>query len=590
MTLPSVTDVGTVLLLGVVIAVVSGCERSEDGRAPAEPVSENAAEFPGLAIAKQKQIWKFEHITFELETKFGRAFTTAWRSRDPQELRRFMRDDLEASLAPLGHHESLQTNWWKRERWEIADGRERDRGDADHLVERLSARAARFQRIDRARLRVLQIESGANDTTGQWSLLLQLSAAGVGIDGAPLALVGTHRVECRFASDDEIAEGCILASWGDESLFVGQTSRRLFDEQTTDWGLASLPLRDNWKTVREQNQTYAMQVAVEDFDRDGDLDIALSTMHGSQRLLRCDGTRFVDATKTLGLPEQRSSRDRIALASWLDYDNDGFPDLLLGGSLYHNLEGRAFRDSTERSGLAFDYPVMGCAVADYDCDGKLDLYVLNHSDASKGQQPGYLDDNVTGAPNQLWRNQGGGRFMDVTRLVGKLETGNRHSFAAVWFHADLDRFPDLYVVNDFGKNYLFLSDGRGGLRDVTDTAGVGSFANSMGAAAGDIDGDGRAEIYVANMFSKMGRRIISHVSDEDYPAGVYDQIQGACAGNLLYTPTVGNAGYREISQALRVNQVGWAHGPVLADFDGDGFLDIYATTGFQSFDRGKPDG
>ena len=578
------------LLFGFMVCIGFSCRRDEDSPESVDQVSKAEETFAGLATDRQKLIWQYEHITFELETKFGQAFTTAWKNRQSEELRRFMRDDLHALLVPGKQHRVVNSSWWDHEDWQRTNDRDLERGDADDLVARLLDWAGRFQRIDRTRLRVLQIHPDANAVSGSWDLLLQLTAAGVAVDGKPLSFLATHRVHCKFESDQEIAAGCILARWKDESLFIQQTSQRLLEEQSAEWGLLDLKLRDNWTTPRTQNQTYAMQLAVEDFDRDGDLDIAFSTFHGPQRLLQCQDNKFVDVTQEFALPEQRTAREQVALATWFDFDNDGYPDLLLGSRLYQNLKGSGFQDVTERSGLSFDYPVMGCAVADYDCDGKLDLYVLNHSDATKGQQPGYLDDEVTGAPNQLWRNQGNGRFMDVTRLVGSLDTGNRQSFTAVWFHADRDRFPDLYVVNDFGKNFLFLSDGKGGLRDATDVAGVGSFANSMGAATGDIDGDGRAEIYVANMFSKMGRRIIAHVSEADYPAGVYAQIQGACAGNLLYAPTDTDGEFREISQDLRVNQVGWAHGPVLADFDRDGFLDIYATTGFQSFDRGKPDG
>ena len=115
----------------------------------------------------------------------------------------------------------------------------------------------------------------------------------------------------------------------------------------------------------------------------------------------------------------------------------------------------------------------------------------------------------------------------------------------------------------------------------------------MGVVAGDLDGNGTPEIYVANMFSKMGRRIIAHVSEADYPPGIYQQLLGSCAGNRLYRTTDITAGtpvYQEISDSLGVNGVGWAYAPALTDLDLDGYLDIYATAGFLSFERGEPDG
>ena len=113
----------------------------------------------------------------------------------------------------------------------------------------------------------------------------------------------------------------------------------------------------------------------------------------------------------------------------------------------------------------------------------------------------------------------------------------------------------------------------------------------MGVATGHLDSDGRPEIYVANMYSKMGRRIIGQVSAADYPDGIYQQIKGSCAGNRLYSPSVDDPQRcEENSIALGINDIGWAYAPAFADFDGNGWADIYATTGFMSRDRSKPDG
>ena len=82
---------------------------------------------------------------------------------------------------------------------------------------------------------------------------------------------------------------------------------------------------------------------------------------------------------------------------------------------------------------------------------------------------------------------------------------------------------------------------------------------------------------------------MSHVSDEDYPEGIYSQIQGSCAGNRLYS--IGEDGnYSDVTELAGVNEVGWAFAPLIYDFDGDGLMDIYATSGFMSFSREKPDG
>ena len=91
------------------------------------------------------------------------------------------------------------------------------------------------------------------------------------------------------------------------------------------------------------------------------------------------------------------------------------------------------------------------------------------------------------------------------------------------------------------------------------------------------------------MYSKMGRRIIAQVGDADYPDGIYEQIVGSCGGNRLYSGSV-ESGFDELSEELGVEAVGWAYAPAMLDVDGNGLLDLYATTGFMSFERGKPDG
>jgi hypothetical protein len=92
------------------------------------------------------------------------------------------------------------------------------------------------------------------------------------------------------------------------------------------------------------------------------------------------------------------------------------------------------------------------------------------------------------------------------------------------------------------------------------------------------------------MFSKMGRRIIGHVSAADYPDGVFPLIQGSCAGNRLYRRTGSNERFDEFGEQLGIHDIGWAYAPAMADFNNDGLLDLYAATGFLSFQRNEPDG
>ncbi len=285
-----------------------------------------------------------------------------------------------------------------------------------------------------------------------------------------------------------------------------------------------------------------------------------------------------------------------SVVSWIDYDNDNYPDLLIGNRLLHNESGVQFRDVTLESGLMLEMRPQGCTVVDFDCDGLLDLYLLYqhpYGDSLRYRQlpkrVGWIGDHSSGGENQLWRNLGNGKFVEVTR-PSRAGGGYRHTFAASWFFADDDHYPDLYIANDLGRNTLLRNRQDGTFEDITVSTTTGDFATSMGVATGDVDNDGLAEIYVANMYSKMGRRIITQVSDTDYPEGIYEQIKGSCAGNRLYQREPGASSFQDIGEQHGVYGVGWAYAPTFADFDNDGWLDMYATTGFLSFDRTKPDG
>jgi len=281
------------------------------------------------------------------------------------------------------------------------------------------------------------------------------------------------------------------------------------------------------------------------------------------------------------------------LCGWIDYDNDGDRDLVVGHRLLRNDEGSQFVDVTAESGLTFDSEPMGFYPIDYDCDGDLDIYVLYQGEYldhdADGKPLPWVGDNATGGLNVLWQNQGDGSFVDVTEAANA-GGGNRHSFAATWMFYNEDHFPDVYIANDFGENVMLLNKGDGTFEDITKSTGSGDFATSMGVASDDLDNDGQDEIYVANMFSKMGRRIIAHVGEDDYPEGVFEQIKGSCAGNRLYSRTGSDGTFKDLSEDFGINGVGWAYAPAMVDVDQDGLLDLYATTGFLSFERGKPDG
>ena len=548
--------------VAVGIAVVGLCGRrppQEDATAPSV-VAGTANDSPALPISRQQEIWLGEHVVFLLDDRFLPKLCEHLQKDDRPSLQRLFRPDAIASLSADTSETSVS-----HPSVTVAESLPRVKPRVVSIAElgqRLTALHAALQRPASFAAHILRIQKAAVASRSAWTIRLRLTATGRTAAGRVMEIVSHHELRLSYRREADIGRDPLIDSWRLLSFRRSESPGGLMREVTKAAGLDRVEIQDNWNVLADRTHLYNTQLAVADFDGDGWLDIAISCGDGPQFLLK--GTaegRFIDVTTHFNLPAVRPRIERAFLATWLDFDNDGFPDLLLGQRLYRNDAGKRFVDVTANSGLRFGPSPMGCTVADYDCDGRVDLYVLyHHREETESSGPvktqGWVGDNHSGVPNRLWRNLGNGRFADVTER-SRAGGGNGQSFAAVWFHANDDRFPDLYIANDFGPNVLLLNDGKGRFQDVTQRSGVGDFATSMGVAAGDLDGDGRSDLYVANMFSKAGRRIIAHVSAADYPPGVHEQILGSCAGNRLYLRSGKGTAFREVSEPLGVNPVGW---------------------------------
>ena len=231
------------------------------------------------------------------------------------------------------------------------------------------------------------------------------------------------------------------------------------------------------------------------------------------------------------------------------------------------------------------FNLMSLSAADYNNDGKLDLYVCGYSPGPEGSptdifaNPVPYHDANNGARNFLLRNDGEFSFTDVTEAVGLDVNNRRFSFAAAWEDFDNDGDLDVYVANDFGRNNLYRNDG-GNFTDIATEAGVEDIAAGMSVSWSDYDHDGKMDLYVSNMFSSAGNRIaFQNQFKPDADDDTLQLLRRHARGNSLFRNT-GDGRFEDVSVDAGVTMGRWAWGSVFTDLNNDGWDDIYVTNGF----------
>jgi len=331
-------------------------------------------------------------------------------------------------------------------------------------------------------------------------------------------------------------------------------------------------------------------VAIADVDGDGWEDLYVSQPGGlPNRLLKHlpDG-RVKDISARAGVDWLEGTHGSL----FADLDNDGDPDLIVGsgfGVIVMENDG-AGNFETVATKLLTDGLPYSIAAADVDQDGDLDFYVCGYNPRAGVSRhhvfahPVPYHDANNGGRNALFRNDGQWRFSDVTKQTGMGEHNTRFSYAATWEDYDQDGDLDLYVANDFGRNNLYRNElvptGRVKFRDVAEEVGVEDVAPGMSAAWSDYNNDGWADLYVGNMFSSAGNRI---VTKEKFQADADDETKGEflrhAKGNSLFE-NLGGEKFADVGTEMRVNLGRWAWASKFADLDNDGWQDLVVANGF----------
>jgi tetratricopeptide (TPR) repeat protein len=420
--------------------------------------------------------------------------------------------------------------------------------------------------------------------------------------------VGVWRMTWRRS-----ASGWQVVEWSTDSHVTSRARSPVFTEVTQEvlgrndsfWRQLNLDL-DAWMATfdsvltRDSNGHHG--VSVGDADGDGLEDLYVAQPAGlPNRLYRARGdATFEDVTDRAGL----GVLDDTAQSLFADVDNDGDQDVVLATGtsplLFVN-DGKG-HFSPVADAFRFRRPLQGVltsmAMADYDRDGFLDLYLCVYSyffgaGEDKAGTPAPYYDARNGPPGVLFRNDGRGRFIDVTQESGLDEGNDRYHFAAAWADYDGNGWPDLLVANDFGTKNLYrnrgLRDGKVMFDDAAAEAGVLDHGAGMSAAFLDYDNDGLLDIYTGNMWSPSGLRVTSTPAFmQDAAPEVRALYRRHARGNSLFRNR-GGGRFEDTTLEAHAAIGRWAWSSDAFDFDCDGWEDLYIVNGMLTRDGGRDD-
>ncbi len=333
-------------------------------------------------------------------------------------------------------------------------------------------------------------------------------------------------------------------------------------------------------------------VGVADLVGDSLPDIVLISNLGKNKLFENKGALHFEEVQQSGLDGRATWQTGVSIA---DVNRDGLNDIFIcavsgihgfegHNELYINQGSGQFVESAAKYGLdAEDYSTAS-AFFDYDLDGDLDLYLLNHAvhteDGYRKPAHQLRKQREPKVGDRLYRNDAG-RFVEVSEQAGILGSKVNYGLAVKVSDINQDGWPDLYISNDFHENdYCYLNEGNGHFAEIAERLFAYTTKFSMGNDIADINNDLSPDIFVADMQPfdyEIEKNSPAEDSPEIYEFKLKHGYHPQYARNALQLNY--NGRFQEVAQLFQVNATDWSWSPIIADFNSDGKQDVFVSNG-----------
>lgn len=338
-------------------------------------------------------------------------------------------------------------------------------------------------------------------------------------------------------------------------------------------------------------------VGVGDFNNDGLADLYFASNQGTNKLFLNRGNlKFEDVTSKAGVDGAGGWSTGVSV---VDINGDGLLDIyvnqvgdfraLKGRNLLYINKGSdngfpVFEEQAEQYGLDFVGFATQTAFFDYDLDGDLDIYQLNHSvheNGTFGERESFIGKVHPASGDKLYKNDNG-KYIDVTETSGIHSLVIGYGLGITTGDLNGDGLPDIYIGNDFHENdYLYLNQGDGTFDEVLNSQIMHTSRFSMGVDMADINNDGHNDIFSLDMQPYDPKILKSSLGEDDYSIFEFKlkygyQVQFA-RNNLQLNN--GDGTFSEIGMFSGVHATDWSWASLFMDFDHDGYKDLFVSNG-----------